>query len=263
MSRKNLIALVVLAVVPALLAAADAPKTLTAEEIVAKYLEAIGGLDKLKSIQSLRMTGKITMGPGLEAPMTMEMKRPSAMRMEFSVQGMTAITAFDGQKGWQVVPFGGQTEPEPLPDDQADDLRGQASIDGPLVDYKEKGTKIEVLGKENLDGVEAYKLKLTSKAGDSRFMYVEAARFLPIRETMSRNVQGNDVEVEVLLGDYRETGGSKFPYAIENRLKGLPMSQKMTIDKIEVNPTIDPARFKMPEKKPAAAPEPKPAEEKH
>ena len=120
----------------------------TADEIVAKYVQARGGMDKLKAVKSVRMTGKMMMGPGMEAPMVLEIQRPDKMRMEFTVQGMTGVQAYDGKVGWIVMPFMGKKDPEAVPAEDVKDFQEQSDIDGPLVDYKAKGKQVELLGKE-------------------------------------------------------------------------------------------------------------------
>src|SRR5512143_2868401 len=84
----------------------------TVDDILTKYYDACGGLDKLKKLNSMRVTGTITMGQGMEAPFTIERKRPGMRRMEFTLQGMTGIQAFDGTRTWSVMPFMGKKDPE-------------------------------------------------------------------------------------------------------------------------------------------------------
>src|SRR5262245_36639894 len=142
MLRSKLTVLAALALLAAPVAAEEATqKPLpTVDEIVAKYVQAVGGRDKLKAVQSMKMTGKMILGQGLEAPFVLELKRPQAVRMDFTFQGMTASSAFDGDQGWRVMPFQGNTNPEPLSADEIKQVKDQADIDGPLVDYKEKGS---------------------------------------------------------------------------------------------------------------------------
>jgi len=229
------------------------------DDLVAKYLAAIGGRDKLKAVQSVRMSGKMVMGQGMEAPFTVEMKRPKAVRMDFTFQGMTASSAFDGEKGWRVMPFQGSTAPEPLSADEIKQVKDQADIEGPLVDYKEKGSTVELVGKESVEGADAFNLKITDKDGDVRNVYLHAEEYLPIKETMKRTIQGNEIELETSIGEYKDVGGLKFAHAIETKAKGMPTGQAMVIEKIELNVPVDPSRFQMPEapKPEAAKPEDK------
>ncbi len=218
----------------------------TLDEVLAKNYKARGGLDKLKAVQTVRMTGTMTVGPGMEAPLVLEQKRPNMFRMEFTLQGMTGIQAYDGKTGWQLMPFQGRKDPEPLPEDAMKQVEEQADFDGPLVDYKAKGNTVELIGKEKVEGSDAYKLKVTLKTGDLRFIYLDADSYLEVRVEEKSTVRGTDVESETTIGDYKEVGGLMFPFAVESGQKGSPQKMKMTVDKIELNVPIDDAPFKMP-----------------
>ncbi|HMD99938.1 MAG TPA: hypothetical protein VKM93_21745 [Terriglobia bacterium] len=226
----------------------------TVDGLIAKNVQARGGMDKLKSVQSLRVTGKMTMGPGMEAPFTMEQKRPMRLRLEFTVQGLTGVQAYDGTSGWQIMPFMGKKDPEVMTADDVKDVEEQADIDGPLVDYQTKGHKVELLGKDKIEGTDAYKLKVTLKNGDVETVYLDADSYLEIKDEGQRTVRGNVVETETALGDYKEVDGLTFPFSIESGIKGTEQKQKITIDKVELNAPVDEARFKMPAAKPAEAP---------
>lgn len=249
MLRKCVMGLLALTL-PALPATAQ-----TVDELIAKNVEARGGLDKLKSVQTMRMTGKMTMGPGMEAPVTLELKRPNSVRMEFTFQGMTGVQAWDGKSGWAISPFGGKTDPEPLSPEDAKEAEEQADMDGPLVDYKSKGHAVELVGKEKVEGSDAYKLKVTLKNGTVNHSYLDADSYLTIKEESKRTVRGSEVEVESTIGDYKEVGGVLIPHSIQNGAKGRPEKQNIIVDKIELNPPLDDSRFKMPA--PAKAEPPK------
>jgi hypothetical protein len=224
----------------------------TVDEVIAKSLEARGGLDKLKAIQSIRMSGKMTMGP-MELPMVIEMKRPGAFRADITVQGTVAVSAYDGTTAWGISPMGtGQAEA--LPAEAAKEMADQADIDGPLVDYKAKGHQAELVGKEKVEGSDAYKVKVTKKDGDVEYYFFDAESYLPVRVEGKRMVRGTEIEGESTLGDYKEAGGFLWPFSIQSGAKGRPEKQTITVEKIDVNPTIDDARFKMPAPKPAEAP---------
>ncbi|MCL4818861.1 MAG: hypothetical protein KJ067_06955 [Vicinamibacteria bacterium] len=247
MLRKALLALAG----AALLAPASAQ---TLDEILAKNLEARGGADKIKAVKTMRITGRMTVGPGLEAPVVMEFKRPARMRMDFTFQGMTGTQAFDGKGGWQVMPFQGNPNPEPMSPDDIKDAEEQADIDGPLVDWKAKGHSVELVGKEKVEGTDAWKLKITMKGGDVRHVFLDADAYLEIRGEGKRKIRGTEVETEQTISDYKEVGGLVMPHAFEGGPKGSPMRQKITVDKIELDVDIDDARFAMPAKKDAPAP---------
>ena len=255
---RKLLLFVVAAVVMATPIAAQ-----TVDEVLAKHFEAQGGLAKLKAVQSIRASGRIGLGQGIEAPITLEVKRPAQMRLEFLVQGMTGVQAYDGKTGWQVMPFMGKKDPEPMSADDLKDAEEQADIDGPLMDYKSKGHQVELLGKENVEGADCYKLKLTKKNGDVSFIYLDGETYLQVKAVSKRVVRGSEMELETLFGEYKEEGGLMMAHVMESGPKGSPQKQKIMIDKVEINPVIDEARFKMPEVKPAEKPaETKPPESK-
>ncbi len=231
----------------------------TVDEIIAKNVQARGGMDKIKSVKTIRSSGTMTMGPGMEAPGSLIQKRPDMARLEFTVQGLTAVQAYDGKDAWQIMPFMGKKDPEAMSADDKKDIEENADIDGPLVDYKSKGNTVELLGKDKLEGTDAYKLKVTLKNGDVITMYLDADSFLEIKEEMKRTMRGTEHEVESVMGDYKDVNGLMFPFAIENGVKGSQEKEKLTLSKIELNVPVDDAIFKMP---PPAPPAAKPEEPK-
>ena len=262
MFRKSLVALAALML---LSAAASAQ---TAEEIVDKHIKARGGMEKLKSIKTLRMTGKREIQPGFAIPIVLEQMRPNKMRVDLTVQGMTGVLAYDGTSGWQLMPFQGKTDPEPMPDEMIKEFADDSDIDGAFVDWKAKGHKIELVGKEQVEGTDAYRVKLTKKGGDVVDTWFDAETYLDIKSVSRRTVRGTVQEIEAVTGDYKDVGGMMMAHSFQFGEKGQP-KLTMTIDKIEVNPAVEEARFKMPAaaKKPegnapAAKPESKEAETK-
>ncbi|MBL0209331.1 MAG: hypothetical protein IPQ13_00210 [Holophagaceae bacterium] len=236
---------------PILAAAPLTAQALNADLVIAKNIEAMGGLAKLKAIKSVRMTGKASGGP-MEVPFVMEHKRPGSFYQDVTVQNMHLIQAFDGKTGWTINPFagyGGKKDPELMDADELKSAQDQSDLDGPLVDYKEKGHKVEYLGKEDLEGSPTHKLQVTLKSGNIRTIFLDADSFLEIKQTSKRVIRGTEVETETAIGDYKEEGGVMMPHSMESGVKGRPEKQKITIEKVEINPSIDDAKFKMPEKK--------------
>ena len=236
-----------LAVITALLGATSPAAAQSVDEIVAKNFKAKGG-DKWKSIQAMRMTARITI-QGMELPMTIVSKRPNLMRQDMSFQGVSIVQAYDGTTAWTVNPMMGSDAASELPAAAAESMKEQADFDGPLVDYKAKGNTVELLGKEQVEGSPAHKLKVTLKNGDVRTIYLDAEHFLQIKDEAKRSIRGTEVDTETILGDYKEVGGMMFPHSIDSGQKGNPQRQKLVITKIELNVPIDDARFKMPEVK--------------
>jgi len=218
----------------------------TVDEIIAKSIQARGGADKLKSVQSVKSTATMAMGPGMEAPGFLIQKRPGMAHLEFTVQGLTAVQAYDGKSAWQIMPFMGKKDPELMSADEAKEMEENADIDGPLVDYKTKGNQVELLGKEKVEGTDAYKLKVSLKNGDVQTIYIDADSFLEIKEETKRTVRGTERDFESSIGDYKEVDGIVFPFAIESGVKGSSEKEKLTITKIELNVPVDDSIFKMP-----------------
>lgn len=241
MKKATILALVVLCAFSA--SAAE----LTVDEILAKNAEAKGGLEKLRALESARFVGTMSMG-GMEAPITITKARPEKTRVEFTIQGMTAIQAFDGTTGWMVMPFTGKKDPEVLPADRLKDAKSQADFDGPFIDAAKKGNKFELLGKEKIDGTDAYKLKLTTKDASESTVYLDANTFLEMKMVAKRPMQGQEVETETILGNYKDFGGLLFPLKIENKIQGMAVGQIITIDKVELNPKLADDSFSMPKK---------------
>jgi hypothetical protein len=229
------------------LAAAEPPPTPTVDDLVARNVEARGGRERLRAVETIRMSGRLVPGaPGVEAPILLELKRPDSIRMEITFQGMTAVQAYDGKKGWQVAPFRGVTTPEVMSREETEQAVEQADIDGPLVDYRAKGHTLELVGRDKVDDTEAWKLKLTLKNGTVRDVYLDAKSFLEIQTVSKRAIRGTTVEAESRLEDYREVGGLLFPHRIRSGARGRPERQVLTVEKVELNPALDEGRFHMP-----------------
>jgi outer membrane lipoprotein-sorting protein len=230
----------------------------TVDEIIAKNVEARGGEAKLRAVKSIRLTGKIEVGPGMVAPTTLVIKRPGMVRMEFTIQGMTAVQAYDGKQGWDIMPFQGKKDAEPMAADDVKELEDEADIDGPLMDYKAKGNTVEYLGKDKVEGSDAYKLRVTRKNGIIETSYIDVDTGLEVKTITKAKIHGNDTEVETTYSDFRTVDGLVVPFAIESGTAGGTQKQKITVDKIEINPEISETDFHMPA--PAPAEQPKPAE---
>jgi outer membrane lipoprotein-sorting protein len=234
-----------LAVAAAVALPAIAPAQ-TVDEIVAKHLAARGGREALAAVKTLRMTGRANGGPGREAIVRREIARPGRIRTEFVFQGTTGVYAFDGKQGWRVSPLDGSLDAEPLPEDEAAGSAEQADIEGPLVDWKAKGHKVELVGTKALPGGPAHELKVTLKSGAVRHVFVDAATGFIVRMESTRRVRGHDVVLETEFGDYRKIDGVAFPYSVEGSAQGRPNRLRIVVDSIEVNPKLDDSRFRMP-----------------
>lgn len=223
----------------------------TVDEVIAKNVQAHGGLDKLKSVQSLRTTAKFSQG-SFRADFRQENKRAEKVREEFIIQGLAQIQAYDGKTGWQISPFGGRKDPELLSQDDMKSLIVDADIDGPLVNYKDKGHKAELAGHDSVEGTDCFKVKLNMKNGDVRYYYLDADSFLELKLEIQTTIRGALQESELYFGDYEQVGGIYYPFAVEQAQKGSASRAQITVGKIEQNVPLDDAHFSMPATKPAA-----------
>jgi hypothetical protein len=222
-------------------------KPLTVDALVAKNVEAKGGIDALRAVKSLRFTGKMLVNQGqIEFAYVQTKDRPGRVRAEATLQGMTSVQAYDGAEGWKISPFGGRKDPEKMSVDDAKSLVEDAEVDGPLIDWEAKGSTVEYLGPEDVDGTLAHKLKVVRKNGDVSYVYLDPDYFLEIRILTQRIEQGAQVEVETDLGDYEKIAGVFFPFSIEAGSKGSSDKQKIIIEKAEANVPLDEAAFKFP-----------------
>jgi hypothetical protein len=216
----------------------------TADEIVNKNIAARGGLEKIHAIKSVRVSAKLLQG-GIELPVILQRKRPDSLRMELTFQGKTIIQGYDGTTGWVISPMTGSSEPLKLTEDQVKEIASQADIDGMLVDYKTKGHSVELIGKEDLEGNQAYKLKVTKKNGNIAYVFIDAENFLEIKTTEKSKPQGTEIEIDTYQADYKPVNGIMIAHAVEGKVKGQTAFQ-IAVDKIEFDVPIDDAIFKLP-----------------
>ena len=225
---------------------AQTPKQFTVDQLVAKNTEAKGGASALQALQSLRCSGKVIANGGqLEFGYVQTRKRP-AVRTEYALQGMTSVQAYDGTEAWKISPFQGRKDPEKMTADDTKSLIEEAEIDGPLIDWRTKGSTVEYLGTEDIEGTQAHKLKVTRKNGDITYVYLDPDAFLEIRTVTQRTEQGARVEVETDIGDYEKIGGVFIPFFLEGGPKGSSNKQKIIIEKAEPNVPVDDSFFRFP-----------------
>jgi hypothetical protein len=235
----------------AVLVASAAPSAAeTVDQILARALAGRGGEAKVRGVSSVRLTGKVRFGGGdfqLEASFATLQKRGGKLRQEFSLQGLTQVSAYDGTDAWQVSPFGGRKEAEKSSADEAKSLAQQADWDGPLVDWRAKGHKIEDLGTEDVDGTPAIKLRVTLKDGDIEYFFLDPDSALPIRTQTIHKVRGSEEVSETDYGNYQQVGGLWVPFALESGSRGGGAKNfKITVERIEFNVTAEDAWFKFP-----------------
>lgn len=219
----------------------------TVDEIIKKTIDARGGIDKLKAVQAERITGRVAFSQGIEGTVVLELERPHKLYSEITVEGQKVLRAYDGKSaGWTVNPFTESKDVVGMSADELKEMPDESDLDGPLVDYKSKGSQVELLGKEDLDGKAAYRLKITTKSGDIRWYLIDGATFLTAKWEGTRKVGNESLRWESVLSDYREVQGLKFPFQIDQGSPGTEYKQTLTIDKIEINPKIEEAHFAKP-----------------
>ena len=223
----------------------------TADELIQKNIAARGGIDKIRAAKSMRMTGKLHTD-NIEIPATVWIKRPGLVRVEAVFQGMKVVQSYDGQIAWEINEPEGRAEPEKMSGDDEKDIIELSDIDGPLVDYKAKGSTVALVGKEDLEATPVYKLKVTEKNGDVKYIYLDSKSYLELKVSSKRKNDGREVTSDEYYGAYKSVGGMMMPHSIESRVDGETENQ-VVIDKIDLNVDIDDSIFKMP-KKPAAKP---------
>ncbi|MEI6899318.1 MAG: hypothetical protein WCL00_05530, partial [Bacteroidota bacterium] len=173
----------------------------TLDNILSSYFKAIG-TEKMKDWQTITSTGKSVFG-GQEFPFVLIQKRPGKMRIEAEVQKMKMIQTFDGEKGWSVMPWTGSTDPQEMTADQAKEMKRQSDPEGQLYKWKEKGSKAELIGKEEMEGTTAYKIRLTLADGDVQDMFIDAESYVPLKIAAKTKVQGNETEGEAYFSNYK------------------------------------------------------------
>jgi hypothetical protein len=227
---------------------AQAASTRVLDDLVAKNIQARGGIAALHAMRSLTVRGKLLVNEGqFELGFVQTVERPSNIRVEASIQGLTQIQAYNGTIGWQINPFQGRKDPERM---SADDIKSLAEtvadFDGALVDWQSKGNKLEYLGTEDVDGTQAHKIKLTRQSGDTEYVYLDPDHYLEIRLLSQRTEHGVTVETETDLGDYEKISGVYVPFSMESGQKGSSDRQKLIVSSAMVNAKTNAALFAFP-----------------
>ena len=231
------------------------PPALPADTIVDRNIAARGGLAAWRAVNSLTMSGEMDAGGKQDAklPFVSSMKRPQKSRLEIKFQEQTAVQVWDGKQGWKVRPFLNRNEVEPYKEAEARSAAAAAELDGPLVDFKRKGTKVELAGTEVVEGRNTYKLKLTLKGGEKIHLWIDAKSFLEAKiDGEPRRMDGRMRKVAVFSRDFKPVGGLQFPHTIETVVESVKGSHKMTIQTIKINPPLDDTLFAKPQLKQAA-----------
>ncbi len=222
---------------------------ITAEEIVAKNVEARGGAAALASLKSLRRTGRFVR-PGRNVLITLSdvKARPGMIRQETTYQGLTQVQAWDGEKAWQIQPFEGRKEPSYMSQDDARPFRLAADLDGPWVNSKAKGHALEYLGTEDVDGTLAHKLRVRLKRGGDLTVWIDPDTWMVIRDLQRKLARGAEQEIETDYGDYEKVGGVFVPMSEASGPRNSPVSSRdeSVFEKVEANMATPSEAFAFP-----------------
>jgi len=225
----------------------------TVDELVARNFAARGGAEAWRAVSSLKLTGKMDVGKGMLVPYVLEQKRPGKMRLEYVFDGETVVQCSDGKAGWKLAPFRGKTTPEPLTKEELREAAGSADPYGPLFDHAARGHAVELLGREPVQGKDAFKLKVTLPGGAVRWVYLDAESALEVRVDAQRTLGGRERRVETSYHDWQAAEGLLIPRRYETRTEGAKEPHFLTVETVRVNPPLDDSRFAMPSAAPAHA----------
>ncbi len=218
----------------------------TTSQILAKVYIARGGLTRIKALRSERITGTISFGSEASGPFTVELKRPMKMHMTLSVQNQTMIRVYDGTQGWANNPFAGKLNPESMAEEDLRNISEEADFDGPLVDYAKKSNKVELVGKDKVEDKDAWRVRLTTKNGDVRYYLFDAKTFVLLKWEGKRRADGKEYPIESYFHDYRDVEGLKFAFEIDSGSSATDLTQKLVIDRIELNANFADSDFAKP-----------------
>jgi outer membrane lipoprotein-sorting protein len=219
---------------------------LNLDEILNKYYQTMG-IDKMKEWKTFTATGKF-ITQGMELPFMNYQKRPDKIRFELEIQGNKMLRVFDGQAGWAVAPWSGSMDPQDMTPDEVKAMKEQTDFEGLLYNWKEKGHKVELIGKEDMQGTPVYKIKAILADGNVETHYIDAENFVTLKVSSVTKIQGNDVESDSYPSNYKEVQGVLMPFAMESKYNG-ETGERLVIEKYEINTDMNDSLFVKPAKK--------------
>jgi hypothetical protein len=222
-----------------------AAQAMDADELIDKSIEASGGLDKLKAVDSAKFTGKF-LAQGMEFPFTMTQKRPGMMRIDADIMGSTMVQCFSGDKGWTINPMTGSTAAQPMSEMEEMSFKLQSDMDGILVDYAKKGYTVEYIGEADVEGTPTYQLKVDTNTGIVLNLFFDTEFFLNIKTESKITLDENEMATQTYMSDFQEVEGLIMPFAIETRMGDMVVNQIM-MEIVEYGIEVDDSLFEMPE----------------
>ena len=223
---------------------------LTAAQIADKNVAARGGLAAWRAVDSLTLSGLMDAGgtPEVRLPFEMSMKRPHKSRLEIHVKEQTAVQVYDGQQGWKLRPFLNRDDVEAFTPSEIKAAADEADLDGPLIDYARKGTRIELAGTERVEGRSAYKLHLTRADGRQSNLWIDTTTFLDVKiDGEPRRLDQKMHKVTVFYRDYKAVKGLQMPMTLETVVEGVRSTHKISLQAVTVNPALSEALFAKPQ----------------
>ena len=217
----------------------------TVDEILAKYFKA-SGTEILAKKKTIVMKGNMSQ-MDIKLPMVIKVKHPNKFRIEMEMQGQKMVTAFDGEHGWMIAPWISQN-PQDLAGKQLEQTKEQADMEGELYRYKEKGHKATYMGKEEMEGIEVYKIKLDKKNGNVQYYYIDTDVNLPVKVSTVSKQGGNEVKVNSYMSNYKTIDGVTIPMSIENKVEGTGQTQQVEIESILFDQNLPDSIFLKPVK---------------
>jgi hypothetical protein len=213
----------------------------TADELINKHIEAIGGKENWKKVNSMRSEATLST-QGIDIPVVITQVHNIGMKQEFTVMGMSGYSIIGVDGGWNFNPMQGQQKPEPITQDELNIGKEQLDLQGEFLDYKEKGHNVELLGNEDVDGTSCYKLKLTRKSGREATYLLDPKTLYIIRAISKMTANGQEIESTINLSNYQKLpAGIVVPFTMENTMLPAPIN----MNKIEVNVAVDQSIFKV------------------
>jgi outer membrane lipoprotein-sorting protein len=213
------------------------------DDVLNDYFSAIGQ-DNLLKVNTQKLIGKMVQG-GIEIPFTQMAKRPDKVHVEGTFQDLTFIQNYNGKEGWNVNPFTGVTEPQPMSDDELKGMRYQADMDGMLWNWKDKGYTVTLEGNEDMEGTPCFVIKLETNEGDTFTYYIDSDSYILLRSNTKMKVMGNESETDSYYSNYIMVEGIAVPGKIETKMNGQLMGT-IVIEKVELNTDLDDTLFEKP-----------------
>lgn len=221
----------------------------TLDEIIANHIKAIGGAEAWKAFTSVKYTGKSKWG-SFEIPFTMVGLKDGSNRQDVTLQGLKMITAYDAktQTGWSINPFQGSKDAEKMNEEQIQSQKESPDMGGDLMCYKQRGWKVELLEKEDVDGVECFKIMLTKGSGSISYFFIDSQTWYLIKVSLRSKFQDREVESESQYSDFQTVNGVVVAMSWDSYAEGKLQGQT-SFEKVEFNVDVPADDFKMPEKK--------------